>query len=252
MDLNLYVRVIWRFRFLVFVGLLLAILLAFLAMAKVSFAGGSPKISYRENPVYSSSAVLLVTQRGFPEGRTVFPYSTTDVNGQAVPTTSFADPTRFSDLAVFYATLAQSDAVQRLMRSHGRVQGTMTASPVTTFSGSKTAILPLLSINGTASSAAAAQATAQAGTTAFINYLAGQQSTAGIAPSDRVVVQTVNRAEPGVVVTGRKKTIPVVVFLTVLIATLGLAFILENLRPRVRPVESLAEQAPESGVSQSA
>ena len=34
------------------------------------------------------------------------------------------------------------------------------------------------------------------------------------------------------------KTLPVAIFLTVLIATIGMAFILENLRPRIRTVPS--------------
>jgi hypothetical protein len=46
--------------------------------------------------------------------------------------------------------------------------------------------------------------------------------------------------QDAVLVVGRKKTLPITVFLAVLIATLGLAFILENLRPRLRSV-SLAE-----------
>ena len=38
----------------------------------------------------------------------------------------------------------------------------------------------------------------------------------------------------------RKKTLPIVVFLTVLTGTVGLVFVLENLRSRVRPVPDAA------------
>ena len=49
--------------------------------------------------------------------------------------------------------------------------------------------------------------------------------------------------------TARKKTIPIVVLFTVLIATLGLAFILENLRPLVRPVENpVADREPGTSI----
>ncbi len=40
---------------------------------------------------------------------------------------------------------------------------------------------------------------------------------------------------------GRSKTVPIVVFLTVMLAVIGLAFILENLRPRVRPVADVSD-----------
>ena len=38
----------------------------------------------------------------------------------------------------------------------------------------------------------------------------------------------------------RKKTLPIVVFLTVMTGTVGLVFVLENLRSRVRPVPDAA------------
>ena len=44
-----------------------------------------------------------------------------------------------------------------------------------------------------------------------------------------------------VMLEGRSKTIPIVVFLTVMLAFVGLAFILENLRPREKPVSVTAE-----------
>jgi hypothetical protein len=252
MDLNLYLRVIWRFRFLVLVGTVLAIALAFLSMAKVSFVGGSPKVSYRDHATYTSSSVLLVTQNGFPEGRTVFPSTTVTVNGQQIPASSFADPGRLTDLALFYSTLAQSDAVQRLMYSQGHVNGSMSATPVSVGNGSRATPLPLLKITGTATSPSEAELTAAAGTKAFVSYLAKQQSDAGILPKDRVVVQEVNQPGNAAILTARKKTIPVVVLLTVMIATLGLAFILENLRPRVRPVEIIARSSDSGVTSQSA
>jgi hypothetical protein len=49
-----------------------------------------------------------------------------------------------------------------------------------------------------------------------------------------------NRATPALLVQGHKKTLPMLVFVTVIIATLGLVFVLENLRPEVRAVPSEA------------
>ena len=253
MDLNLYLRVIWRFRFLVLVGVVLAVVLAGLAMFKVSFQGGSPNFTYRQHEAWQSSAVLLVTQHGFPEGRTVFPYSVATVAGQQTAVSSFADPGRFTDLALFYSTLAQSDAVRSLMYRTYHVRGSMSTSPVSLGTGSHTTPLPLFSVDGTATTASEAQKTAAAATLAFIKYLATQQDAAGVPDKDRVVVRVVNEAGAPVLAAGRKKTIPVVVFVTVLIAALGLAFILENMRPLVRPLEIPAsERTQEPGAARSA
>jgi hypothetical protein len=247
MDLNLYLRVIWRFRFLVLLGIILAVVLAGLAMFKVSFKGGSPSFAYRQHEVWQSRAVLLVTQRGFPEGRTVLPYQVTTVGGQQTAVSQFADPGRFTDLAMFYSTVAQSDAVQSQVYRHTKVRGSVSATPVSLGSGSKTTPLPLFSIDGSADTRPAARTMAEAGTAAFIKYLADEQAAANVPEKDRVVVQVVNAASPASLVVARKKTMPIVVFLTVLFAALGLAFILENLRPLVRPVEvTPAERLPEA------
>src|SRR5579884_443478 len=229
MDLNLYLRVIWRFRVLVVLGVLLAVALAGLTMFKVSSKG----LHYRQHETWASQAVLLITQSGFPQGRSVY-------------------PSHFADLAAFYAKLAGSDAVIQLMEQQSHPAGVIGAAPVTIGSGSKTSPLPLLAITGEAAHPRAARKTAAAGAKAFITYLTRQQNAAGIPPKQRVLVQVMNQPSQASLVQGRKKTIPIVVFLTVLIATLGLAFILENLRPRVRAIETTAlERPPESGLTTS-
>ena len=71
---------------------------------------------------------------------------------------------------------------------------------------------------------------------AFKDYLTRKQADAGIPPAQRVQVQINNRASDATLLAGRKKTTPVVIFLTIMLAAIGLAFILENLRPRVQLV----------------
>ena len=65
MDLKLFVSVLWRFRLLVAMGILLAVSLAMLSMVRV----GTDGIAYRQTELWSSTTRLGVTQRGFPEGR---------------------------------------------------------------------------------------------------------------------------------------------------------------------------------------
>jgi hypothetical protein len=67
---------------------------------------------------------------------------------------------------------------------------------------------------------------------AFLEFLRRDQS--GLRANERVSVEVVRRPQAPMLLQPRKKTRPIIVFLTVAIATIGLAFILENLRPRVR------------------
>ena len=69
--------------------------------------------------------------------------------------------------------------------------------------------------------------------------------------SDRVVLQKLLRAEEATIVKPRPKSIPIVVFLVVMAGTIGLAFLLENLRPPVQLV-SKAEQGRESVLDRAA
>jgi hypothetical protein len=234
MDLRLYGRVVWRFRLLVVLGFLVAVALAVLSFARVSFAGGSPKLSYRSAVTYGSSETLLITQQGFPEGRSIFPYKVTKDG----PVTPFADPSRFASLAAFYAYLANSDVVAQLVRKQvGRTVGSYSAGPVVSPVGNQ-AVQPLIRMQGISTSPAAAIRYARSGSFAFRSYLARQQADQGIPENQRVVISVLNRAEGAVLLAPRKKTVPIVVFVAVMAATLALTLLLENLRPRIKAVEA--------------
>jgi hypothetical protein len=147
----------------------------------------------------------------------------------------FADPNRLSGLAYYYAAFANSDEVQRLVASRtGRIQGSVTAQPVldpsTRFS------LPFVQIQGLARTPQDATRLSSEGADAFISYLTQQQIAGGIPASQRTELKVTNRARGAILLQGRRKTTPVVIFLTVMLAAIGLAFILENLRPRVQLV----------------
>jgi hypothetical protein len=55
------------------------------------------------------------------------------------------------------------------------------------------------------------------------------------------VVQVLSRPKAPVLFEGRSLTVPIVVFMTAMIATLGLAFVLENLRPRIRSISETTD-----------
>jgi hypothetical protein len=233
MDLRLYGRVIWRFRFIVLLGLVLAVLLALLSYVKVSFEGRSPSFTYRHAETWQSNTRLLVTGgSGFPQGQAYTPPS----RATAKPANGDVATADFTALAVYYKQLANSDAVQRLLARDTSLHGSMVAGyDVDSTTNSP---LPVVIISGIATTPEMARRIAARGAVAFRRYLDRRASAAGIPPKQRVQLKTLNApllAEP---IGKRKMTLPIVVFLTVMIAAIGLAFVLENLRPRIRLVES--------------
>lgn len=242
MDVRLYSRVLWRFRLLVLLGVVAALVLAFLSFFKVTLNGFKLDTAFRQQETWASSSTMLVTQRGFPAGWTVLPPSV-DENGDKIPgATEFANQARFESLAVFFSVLANSDDVRKLVTKAGPLEGEYSAKVVADPSNRLHGTLPFLTISGVATKPRAAARTAQRATAAFRQYLARKQGLAQIPQNQQVRLQIVNAANGAKLVKGRRLTIPVVVFLTALIATLGLAFVLENLRPRVRSVPGQAEE----------
>lgn len=214
MDLGLYGRVLWRFRLLVLVGLVLAVALAVLSVARVTSDG----LTWRKQQRWQSSTTLLLTQHGFPWGQISAP----------------SDPGRFASLTDLYSQLAGGDEVRALMRAHGAPRSwTLTALPLTPRTPS--AVLPLIALSGQAPSSGGAVKAAMAGRRAFLEYVAQQQASAAIPDRQRIDVQVVQNASSPTLIQPRKKTLPIVILLAVLSATVALAFVLENVRPRVRP-----------------
>ena len=67
---------------------------------------------------------------------------------------------------------------------------------------------------------------------ALNTYISGQQRANKVPLADRVVVQTIVQPRRVQLFQPRSKTMAIVVFLGVMFATVGLAFVLENARPR--------------------
>lgn len=235
MDLQLYARVLWRFRFLMLLGFILATSLAFLSMVRVSF-DESPLLTFRHQELWVSRSTLLITEPKFPEGRAVFEQSipplSTDEAQEYAP--RFANPERFIALANLYAQLATSDPVRRIMLEDGRLKGVIEASPLTTVNGA--ASLPLLSIGAIATTPTGARGLATRAVSAFLTYLEREQQRSRIPNEQRVVLQVIQQPVKVLLLKGRPKTLPVVIFLTILLGVGGLAFVLENVRPRTRPL----------------
>ncbi|MDP9491775.1 MAG: hypothetical protein M3P42_06185, partial [Actinomycetota bacterium] len=240
MDLQLVGRVLWRFKMLVLAGFALALCLSFLAMMRVSSADGSPTFAYRDMEQWDSVSTLFVTSQKFPWGSVLPPQSQSVVprtpEQQQQEGSTGVDPAHLTSLAGLYARLAVSDQVYRLMLRGGPLPGFVQAEPLAAGKDNSGSPLPMIGLSAVSTSAPAAHALAQRHVNAFVRYLELRQAEAQIPADERVVVEIASQPQKPVLIEPRKKTRPVIVFLAVMIAVIGLAFILENMRPRVRPI----------------
>ena len=233
MDLRVYFGVVWRFKLLVVMGVVLALALAILSVVRVTSHG----FVYRQAELWSSTTRLGVTQNGFPWGRLFAQEpglngtSTPVEEGNKVGDIPIADPNRFKDLAIFYAEIATSDPVRRIMLKDGPIRGKIVAAPVVVQSNYT---LPLIDLTAIATSPRGAIRLAQRGSSALDTYLRTRQQANKVPATDRVVLQELLSPRRAKIFAARSKTMPVVIFLAVMFGTIGLAFLLENLRPRAR------------------
>ena len=254
MDLRLYGRVLSRFRVIVWVGFVLAVALTILTVARVSFSHGRPSLSYRQQEIWQSTATIFVTQGGYPLVRSVYTQVIPvgpKTNGTSNYVPVQGDPNRFSSFANLYANLAMSDDVRRFMLQQGPIPGGVQASAALT-PGLGTP-LPFVSLSGLATTPQAALVTARRATSGLISYVKKQQDALKLPADQRVVLQVLNQPRGATIAAARSKTRPVVVFLAAMMTVIGLVFVLENLRPRLRPVElELGQRQPTDATRRSA
>ena len=231
MDFRMYARVLWRFRLIVAAGFAVAVLLAFLAVFRV----GAHGITYRHSQLWSSTMRLLVTQRGAPEVRLYAQKPATP--GSPTPSTAdpgiaVADPARFTSLALLYAEFATSDPVRRLMHHGHPIPGQIVA--VALRDSDSGVMLPLIDLTAISTSPRNAVQLARRNADALETYVSATQGANNVPLSDRAVVRTIVQPRAPSVYQPRSKTMAIVVFLAVMLAAVGVAFVLENLRPRAR------------------
>jgi hypothetical protein len=239
MDFALYVRVLWRFRLLVLLGLLLGVTLAVLSLVSI----GTNGIHYRQAELFASNTRLLVTQTGFPEGR-LYAQVPADMTQSGAPV---VDPGRFNNLAVLYSQLAESDAVRLLMLRVGPIRGEVIATPVVGGGEFKTQ-LPMIDLTAIATTPRGAVRLAQRSASALSTYIRDEQRASEVPIADRAVIQPVVRPGKVELFQPRSKTMPVVMFVAVMFVTVGLVFILENLRPRLREAGTPTQAALEGAL----
>jgi len=229
MDLRHHLRVWWRWRGVLAAGLLLAAVLGTLVTFKPSFNGG-PSLKWRTPATYSSTSRLFVTQPGFPWGRATLPGANpNEVNKTG---TNFAAPDRFSNLALVYSYIAQSDVIRDLISPRPLTDQIQVTNPYIPGTGDP---LPLLEITTKGETPQAAQRLNAETVRALGGFLKKELDANQVAPKDRVQLQVLNPPDAGVLTAGRSKMLSIVAWLLVMIAALTLVYVLENLHPSAPP-----------------
>lgn len=219
-------RVLIRFKLFIAAGVVVAAALTFFSM--YSFGPGG--LRHRQQEQWASYTTLFVTQSGFPWG-SLGPSQYATEQQKAAAGAKFADPNRLASLAVLYAQLANSDAVRQRVLQGGPIDGQIETAPVLAVPGT-TDTLPFVSIAGISDTPAHAAALAQRETSALLGYLHDQQQANAIPVSQRVMLQQVNKPGNTKLLKGRKKSTPIVVFLATVLLVIGLAHVLDRLRPQ--------------------
>ncbi len=224
MDLAQHAAVLWRFRAVVAGGVVLGTLLAVLAAYQL------PSLSPRGSETWTSESSLLVTQSGFPEGRTLagVPETGTGEVGGAGGNDggSFADPDRLSALASLYAQLATGDRVRRQLPGSPK-PAQIQALPV---EGNASTQLPVIKLTTTAGSGPAARELNQQTVKALQTVLTSEQSRNAIPAEQRIHIDKINAPAAPVMTSGRSHTASILAFLLCALGAVALAHLLAALR----------------------
>jgi hypothetical protein len=216
MDLPLLWAVVRRFKWIAIGGTLLAVILAALAYKTPTLSG---------HVVYQSQPQLLISQGGLPYGRAGNEYLPGSLPGAAkTGAVVVGDPSYMASLSPVYAALANSDVVKEAIRA-SHIPGTVTATEdIDPQTGAYT---PLFSLTSSAPTASKAVALSGLAIRALQNWLTAQQAATGTPANQRVVLEVLQNGIPPTA-RGHKPTIPILLFVAVLAATIVLLLSLEN------------------------
>jgi hypothetical protein len=219
----------------VVLGVVIGLLLALISLARLEFVDGSPKLTARTPVEWVSTSMVRVTQPGFPEGYALLDETLgtpkTGLNGDT-PQPRFSDPSRYSALAGLYVEFAKSDPLERLVLRGTGPDTRYDALTVKTPDGS--AVLPLIAMVGYGPSGDAAAVVANRATTALRRYIGQLQVRNGVPADKRVELVVMSRASKAEVFKPRSLVRPIFLFMLPALLAVGLAFLLENLRPSVK------------------
>jgi hypothetical protein len=234
MSLERHLRVLWRQRLVLAVGLVLAVALAFLAAFQVSSDG----VKRRGTEVWSSTSQVFVTQRGFPWGRVTLPAAAvpgdptasstgTAPSGDSGDHIQYADPTRFVNLALLYSVISHSDQVRARLKERPSPDQIQTTILDPTNRGQS--YLPIITLTTQAATPAGAVSLNAHTVEGLRDLLSSEQRANGISGPNRVLLSVMNKASAPMLVQGRSMTSSILAFLLAIIGAIALAHIVEGL-----------------------
>jgi hypothetical protein len=233
-DIAVYLQVLRRHWVVLLCGLAAGI--AFTALTAFNINAFPPKLSWKLQPTFGATSMVLVTQAGDPLGRTI-----NETSAPNSTSSRFVDPSRFTYLASLYSQLATGDSIMNAVvgkdgwRYHGtlyldggKVAGSYSATTVGDPSGQGS--LPFVQITSTAATPAAATEIGQRATDALVSYVTSQQNAAGVSTDERVVLTVTQAPTHASQVKGRGLVLPLVIFLFCIFGAVAFAFFIENLK----------------------
>jgi hypothetical protein len=246
-NLERHLSVLWRYRAITILGIVLGAVLAFLAAFDVTHG-----LQRRGTEQWSSVSQIFVTQEGFPWGRVTFPVATdpgsadqttTDSTGNVDDRIKFADPTRFPNLAFLYSFLTNSDEVR------GKLPGPPSPAQIQAVpldpTGRGDAFLPIIQLTTTADTAEGAVKLNRQTIEGLKQLLTDKQDEAKIETKDRVMLNTISKPSAPALIAGRSLTPSLLAFMLCVILSIALAHVLDGIRQaRARRQAAIAWQHP--------
>jgi hypothetical protein len=234
-DITQHLAVLSRWRKVILASIFLGVIVAALFMIKVPPKDG--KLDWRRPEKWQSTSRILVTQSGFPWGRTTLPGGTaatpdlnTPLSGKKVEadpsTPDYADPSRLSLLAIIYSFISQSNTIGDISAKQLPPGGTVTALPL---NNNQAGALPIIELTTTGYSKAAASALNQERSRALADYLARQQQANDVPDGQRVKLAVLNKPEAKMISSHGMALGFALIFLA-LAAGIAASYVLESLR----------------------
>ncbi|NQX15648.1 hypothetical protein [Rathayibacter sp. VKM Ac-2857] len=228
MSVPLYLRVLWSYKWLLAVGLVVAVLAAMVA----GYTLKDGEVVSRAESAYRSDTTILLGGGSRNPLQAVEP-------GQALTEgTSEAQQNDLTNTAVIYAYLVSGSEIRTQVEAAiGGFSPTealsavrRTTQPAGTEQNPGRFSLPILSIVGESTDPARAVLISQTATQIFQTYITSQQEAQGVAPELRVTLQVTDQGA-AVEQEGSNPIIPIAITgLGVFLAFIALAFILYNVR----------------------
>lgn len=237
-------RALWRFRWLILVGVGVAALVPMLMIYKANLSWPPTP---RSRPVYVAKTQLLVDSPTGPFFRTqpkeVGPTQSKRTSEDVPSTTQTVVPSvsgtkSLVDAANLFPLFVQSDEVAVLrQRLVGDLPGGVSAKALYSIVGAnrfRPSSLPIMEITAVSPRPKAATRLAQGTARAFALWLASQQKQAKIPPNQRIVVRELQVSRLAFKSGGSSYGLPILVGLALLGASAGLAIGADRTWPRSR------------------